>query len=206
MRAEPERCERLSTLSCTALLLALWIGLLIGLCVGCASPALSQHYHRRPYHEDPLARRSRGSSLPAEAGAVKAATTWEAPSASDKQMKQAIQSSEIDNGPDSQATVQLITASVKYYVQTKQWQKAMPLLQRLERLGVSNAETNALRQQVSAGLRASGLSGSEKLYSSGQQVKASKSQGFKPVQVQAPSDFNAMLRRSHRQVYSRTSP
>ncbi len=160
--------------------------------------ALSRDYsrHKRPYHGDPLARRTRRSSLPSDAGAVKAATTWEAPSASDKQFKQAIQASEIDNGPDSPATAQTITAAAKYYVQTKQWQKAAPLLQRLDRLGVSDAETNSLRQQVNAGLQASGLGTMHQV--AGVQQKSTKSSAFKQVRIEPPSDFSSMRRGRHR--------
>ena len=63
------------------------------------------------------------------------------------------------------------------------------LLQRLDRLGVSDAETNLLRQQVSAGLQASGLVTLHQVVS---QQKSAKPAAFKQVQIQAPSEFSAM--------------
>lgn len=93
------------------------------------------------------------SQLPNGARALKKVTTWEAPNASDKQFKEAIQNSEIDNGPDDPATVALILDAAKYYVKTKQYEKAEPMLKRLEKLGVSNAKLSNLRAGISAGLR-----------------------------------------------------
>jgi hypothetical protein len=125
-------------------------------------------------------------NLPNGARALKKVTVWEAPYASDKQFKQAIHTSEIDNGPDDPATIALILDAAKFYVKTKQFEKAEPMINRLQKLGVSNAETSSLQSAVSAGLRPSklrpGLTPSTGICGSG-----------RPVQIQPPSSFDQIL-------------
>lgn len=152
---------------------------------GYSPPVYSGNIYSRPTRS----RWYRGPSypnpdLPIGARALKKATVWEAPHAGDRQLKQAIQASEIDNGPDDPTTVRLIVEAAKYYVKTKQFEKAEPMLKRLNRLGVSNSETAALQSAVSAGLRPADLRYRAFMpYLRDQRAR-------QPVQIQPPSSLD----------------
>ncbi|MFN8654976.1 MAG: hypothetical protein U0105_01455 [Candidatus Obscuribacterales bacterium] len=130
-------------------------------------------------------------ALPNGAGELKKVTTWEAPDATDKQFKQQqIQQSEIDNGPDDNATVALILNAARYYVDNRQWDKADKMVKRLEKMKVENPELSSLRHAIATGSQPIATTSKYQILSP---VGAPASVGWKPVTLQQPTDFRSMF-------------
>ncbi len=130
-------------------------------------------------------------ALPNGAGELKKVTTWEAPDATDKQFKQQIQQSEIDNGPDDNATVALILNAARYYVDNRQWDKADKMVKRLEKMKVENPEISSLRNAIATGSQP--IAPTTSKYQILSPVGAPASVGWKPVTLQQPTDFRSLF-------------
>lgn len=128
-------------------------------------------------------------ALPIGARALKKVTTWEAPDATDKEFKQRIQQSEIDNGPDDAATVALIINAARYYVENRQWEKADKMVKRLEKLKVETPEVPTLRRAIATGTQPIAPS-KYRIFSP---ISPAGAVGWKPVTLQQPSDFRSMF-------------
>lgn len=122
---------------------------------------------------------------------MKKVTTWEAPDSTDRQFKQQIQQSEIDNGPDDAATVALIINAARYYADNRQWEKADKMVKRLEKLKVENPEISVIRRSIATGTQPA----MPTKYQILSPISAPAAVGWKPVTLQQPSDFRSIFPR-----------